>query len=145
MQLEFKKLEIKHVKGRDNMYELFEIDAATYVDYDIKRIYYLTDLGGDTGAHCHYEEKELFVMVQGSCFAVIDKGYGIEEVPMNKGEAIYVGNMVWHHFKNFSQDSVLMAVSSTKFNEDRSDYLEDYDAYQAKIKEMGITPAKQQE
>lgn len=145
MELVFKKLDIKHVKGRDNMYELFEIDAATYVDFDIKRIYYLTDLGGDTGAHCHYEEKELFVMVQGSCIAVIDKGYGIEDVRMNKGEAIYVGNMVWHHFKDFSEDSILMAASSTKHNPDRSDYLEDYEAYKAKVKEMGLTPAQYSE
>ena len=35
MELVFKKVEIKHVKGRDNMYELYEIDSATYVDYDI--------------------------------------------------------------------------------------------------------------
>lgn len=142
MRLEFKQLDIKHVQGRDNMYELFEIDAATYVDYDIKRIYYLTGLKGNTGAHCHYEEKELFVMATGSCTAVIDRGYGLEDIPMAQGQAIYVGNMVWHHFKDFSSDAILMAVSSTKHNPDRSDYLEDYDQYLAYIKEKDIIPAQ---
>ncbi len=142
MELVFKKLDIKHVKGRDNMYELYEIDAATYVDYDIKRIYYLTDLGGDTGAHCHYIEKELFVMATGSCVAKIDYGDGIKDVPMAQGQALYVGNMVWHQFTNFSEGAMLLAVSSTKHNPDRSDYLEDYEAYQAKVKEMGFTPAQ---
>jgi mannose-6-phosphate isomerase-like protein (cupin superfamily) len=142
MELVFKQHEIKHVKGRDNMYELFEIDQATYVDFDIKRIYYLTDLHGPTGQHCHYIEKELFVMATGSCTAIIDRGYGKEEMPMVQGQAIYVGNQVWHGFKDFSSDAMLMAVSSTKHNPDRSDYLEDYDQYLEYIKEKGLTPAQ---
>lgn len=134
MELKFKKYTIKHVKGRDNKYDIFEIDSETYVDYEIKRVYYLTDMQGDTGEHCHYEEKELFVMVHGSCIAVIDQGNGKEEISLEKGEAIYVGNYVWHGFKNFAPDSTLMAISSTKHNPDRSDYLEDYEIYQEKIK-----------
>ncbi len=144
MQLEFKKYEIKHVKGRDNMYELFEIDAATYVDYGIKRIYYLTDLKGNTGQHCHFVEKELFVMATGSCTAIIDRGYGREEIPMKQGDGIYVGNYVWHGFKDYSPDSVMLAVSSTKYNPDRSDYMEDYDEYLKKIQEEGIEPANKE-
>lgn len=136
MELVFKQFQIKHVKGRDNNYELFEIDAATYVDYDIKRIYYLTDLKAQTGAHCHFIEKELFVMATGSCIAVIDRGNGIEEVPMAQGDAIYVGNYVWHHFKDFGPNSIMLAVSSTKHNPDRSDYLEDYEIYKEKVKEF---------
>lgn len=141
MQLQFTKYDIKHVKGRDSMYELYEIDSATYVDYDIKRVYYLTDLKGNTGQHCHYIEKELFVMAKGSCIAIIDRGYGREELPMEQGEAIYVGNYVWHGFKEFSADAILMALSSTKHNPDRSDYLEDYEVYQQKIKNEGWEPA----
>ena len=138
MQLKFEKYTIKHVKGREGRYEIFEIDSETYVDFDIKRVYYLTDLNGDTGEHCHYVEKELFVMVNGSCTAIIDQGNGKEEVSLNKGEAIYVGNYVWHGFKNFTPNSTLMAVSSTKHNPDRSDYLEDYEIYQQKLKEQGV-------
>jgi mannose-6-phosphate isomerase-like protein (cupin superfamily) len=141
MELVFKKHDIKHVKGRDGMYELFEIDAATYVDFDIKRIYYLTDLKGNTGQHCHYIEKELFVMATGNCTAIIDRGYGIEKIPMQQGDGIYVGNWVWHGFENYSPDSVMLAVSSTKHNPDRSDYLEDYEEYQRRIKEEGIQAA----
>ena len=141
MELVFKKVEIKHVKGRDNMYELYEIDSATYVDYDIKRIYYLTDLNGNTGQHCHYIEKELFVMATGNCIAIIDRGYGKEEFTMNQGDAIYVGNWVWHGFKDFGPGSMLLAASSTKHNPDRSDYLEEYEEYLRRIKEEGIQPS----
>jgi mannose-6-phosphate isomerase-like protein (cupin superfamily) len=145
MQLDFRQYDLKHVKGRDNMYELFEIDAATYVDFDIKRIYYLTDIGGPTGQHCHYIEKELFVMATGSCTAIIDRGYGKEEIPMNQGQAIYCGDHVWHGFKDFSTNAILLAVSSTKHNPDRSDYLEDYDEYQRLISEKGFTPSHKNE
>lgn len=138
MELKFQKYEIKHVAGRDGKYELFEVDAATYVDYDIKRVYYLTDLNGNTGEHCHYEEKELFVMVNGSCTAIIDQGNGKENIPLNKGEAVYCGNYVWHGFKDFAPGSTLMAISSTKHNPDRSDYLEDYDVYRQKLQGLGV-------
>lgn len=142
MQLEFKQHQIKHVQGRDNLYELYEIDAATYVDFEIKRVYYLIDLKGDTGQHCHYLEQELFVMALGSCTAIIDRGYGREDIPMQQGEGIYVGNYVWHGFKDFSPEAMMLAISSTKHNPDRSDYLEDYDEYQKIIQEQQIIPAE---
>lgn len=142
MQLKFEKHTIKHVKGREGRYEIFEIDAETYVDFDIKRVYYLTDLKGDTGEHCHFVEKELFVMAEGSCIAIIDQGHGKEDVKLEKGEAVYVGNYVWHGFKNFAPNSTLMAVSSTKHNPDRSDYLEDYEIYQQKLQDLGAVNKK---
>ncbi len=142
MELKFAKHTIKHVNGRDNRYHIYEVDTETYLDYEVKRVYYLTDLQGDTGEHCHYVEKELFVMVHGNCTAIIDQGNGKEEINLEKGEAIYVGNYVWHGFKNFAPDSTLMAISSTKHNPDRSDYLEDYEVYKQKLQDLGVTNKK---
>jgi hypothetical protein len=49
--------------------------------------------------------------------------------------AIYTGEYVWHHFKDFSTDAILLALSSTNYNPDRSDYIEDYEEYKKIIKE----------
>ena len=63
--------------------------------------------------------------------AVIDKGNGKEDILLKgPGDAIYVGNCVWHGFKDFSPDAVLVALSSTNYSPDRSDYIEDYEEYQ---------------
>ena len=80
--------------------------------------------------HCHYVEKELFVMIQGSATAVIDQGKGLEEFEFKAPHsALYAANYVWHGFKDFSDDAILLAISSTNYNPDRSDYLEDYEKY----------------
>ncbi len=106
------------------------VELKDYIDFDVKRVYYITSTEGPTGAHCHKKEEEFFILVAGSCTAVIDRGNGIEELPMKApSSAVYVKNYVWHHFKDFSSDAVLLALSSTNYNPDRSDYIEDYDEY----------------
>jgi hypothetical protein len=106
------------------------LELKDYIDFEVKRTYFITSATKPTSQHCHFIEKELFVMIQGTCTAVIDKGQGKEEIPM-KGPAIalYVPNYVWHGFIDFSPDAVLLALSSTNYSPDRSDYEEDYDEY----------------
>jgi len=106
------------------------IELKDYIDFEIKRFYYITNPTEESGQHCHYQEKEFFVLIQGTCTAVIDQGNGKEEFPMQgPSSALYVPNYVWHGFTNFSKDAILLAATSTNYNPDRSDYLEDYDAY----------------
>lgn len=105
-----------------------------FFDFDVKRIYFTTETKGDTGSHCHKQEKEFFIMVQGSCIAEIDCGDGLEEFEMSgpsdsEADAIYVDNYIWHHFKDFSNGAILLALSSTNYNPSRQDYIEDYDKY----------------
>jgi len=135
MELVFKKLNLKIVKNERAVYSFAEL--KDYIDFDVKRIYFLQDFHADTGQHCHKIEKELFIMQRGTCTAIIDRGNGKEEIPMSgPGEAIYVGAYVWHGFKNISSDAVFLALSSTNYNPDRSDYIEDYEAYSEMIKSL---------
>ena len=91
---------------------------------------FIQDCKQATGQHCHKIEKEMFVLQRGSCVAVIDRGNGKENFPMSgPGDYLYVGNYVWHGFKDFSSDAILLAISSTNYNPDRSDYIEDYEEY----------------
>ena len=126
MNLQFKKFKIQNIKTSNFL--MSPLELKEYIDFEVKRIYFLTNITGNTGAHCHKQEKELFVMVQGKCTAVIDKGNGLEEIKLKgPSAAIYVGNYVWHHFKDFSSDAILLALSSTNYSADRSDYVEDYE------------------
>lgn len=127
MNLVFKKLAAKTLKNEKARYAFFEL--KDYIDFEVKRMYYINDCRASTGEHCHKIEKELFVMQTGSCVAVIDKGEGKEDVPLVAGDAIYVGNYVWHGFRDFSADAILLALSSTNYRPDRSDYVEDYQEY----------------
>lgn len=112
-------------------YTLTPIELEDVVDFEVKRVYSIVSgqEGCVTGEHCHYEEKEFFWLVQGKATAVIDQGNGREDVVMTPQSGIYVANYVWHGFKELSDDAVIIALSSTNYSPDRSDYLEDYDEY----------------
>lgn len=106
------------------------VELKEYIAFEVKRIYFITNPKRESGEHIHYVEEEFFVMIQGKCTAIIDRGQGKEEFPMEgPTSAIYVPNYVWHGFKDFSDDGILLALSSTNYKPDRSDYLEDYDEY----------------
>ena len=133
MNLKFKQHTLKNIQAPN--FIMNPIELKDYIDFEVKRVYWITNPMGDTGAHCHKIEKEFFVMIQGKCTAVIDQANGLEEFNLNsKNNGIYVGEYVWHHFKNFSKDAILLALSSTNYNADRSDYIENYQDYKQTIK-----------
>ena len=132
MKLLFQRYSIKEIQAQNFL--MHPVELRDFIDFEVRRVYYITQPKGNSGAHCHMEEKEFFVLIQGTCTAIIDQGNGIEEMPLGVNYAIYVGNYVWHGFKDFSSDAVLLALSSTNYRSDRSDYMEDYAAYQEIIK-----------
>ena len=133
MQQVFKKLEVKKIQAPN--FIMSPLELKDYIDFEAKRIYFISKPTGPTGSHCHLNELELFIMIAGSCTAVIDQGNGLEEIKLNAPiDALYVGNYVWHHFKDFSADAVLLAVSSTNYNPNREDYIEDYEKFKEATK-----------
>lgn len=128
MSKAFKKFTLKNIPT--DRFLMTPMELYEYIDFDVKRIYFITQTKKETGEHCHREEKELFVMIQGSCIAIIDKGNGKEDILFEAPkEALYVPQFVWHGFTDFSEDAILLALSSTNYKADRSDYIEDYDEY----------------
>jgi len=128
MTLKFKKFSLKKLENEKALYSFAELKE--YIEYEIRRIYFIQNCKQATGQHCHKIEEEMFVMAKGRCTAVIDRGNGKENILLEApSDAIYVGSYVWHGFKDFSDDALLLALSSTNYSPDRNDYMEDYDEY----------------
>lgn len=129
MKLEFYKKKFLKIANKRASY-CFANKLEDFIDFEVKRIYFIQDCKEATGQHCHKEEDEFFIMIKGSSTAIIDRGNGKEDILLeDTGDGIYVGKYVWHGFKNFSKDAILLALSSTNYHEDRSDYVEDYEEY----------------
>ena len=137
MELKFKQFQLEKKRGEKmgKGFNLTPIELKDFIDFEVKRIYYVTELEGATGQHCHKEEKELFICIKGSLTATVDKGNGKEEMAMKEGTAFYIGNYVWHEFKDAKDDAIMLALSSTNYKPDRSDYIEDYEEYKKIISE----------
>ncbi len=135
--LKFKEHKIKKIEAEN--FIMSPVELKDYIDFEVKRVYFVSEPKGETGSHCHLKEEEFFILAKGSCVAVVDRGEGLEKIPMKAPEsAIYVGNYVWHHFEDFSSDALLIAISSTNYNPNRSDYIEDYEEYKKVVKEKGL-------
>lgn len=110
---------------------LTPFELKDHVPFGVKRLYWITDAeeGSASGQHCHLKEEEVFVCLMGEATMVMDQGSGKEEVVLTQGRAIYIPNHVWHGFTGFSRDAVVLAISSTNYSADRSDYCEEYEVY----------------
>jgi mannose-6-phosphate isomerase-like protein (cupin superfamily) len=132
--MECKIFQFKSFNNRG--YSLTPVELKESVPFEVKRLYFM-DLGSgaSTSQHAHKLEEEVFIQVKGSSTIVIDRGNGKEEIGLiDAGSAIYIPAFVWHGFKSGSADCIILALSSTNYSADRSDYLEDYDEF-LKIRE----------
>jgi uncharacterized cupin superfamily protein len=134
MQEKFKQYDLKKIQTPN--FVMSPVELKDYIDFEVKRVYYITKPTGITGAHCHKIEQEFFIMIQGTCTAVIDQGNGLEEIKMaGPTSAFYAGTYVWHHFKDLSADAIFLALSSTNYSADRADYITDYEEFKKIISE----------
>jgi len=127
----FKLFTLKNIQAPNFL--MTPLELKDYIDFEVKRVYFIVkpQEPKNTGAHCHIaQEDELFVMMAGSCTAVVDDGHGLEEVKLEGPlHALHVPNLVWHHFKDLSDDAVLVAITSTNYNSNRADYCENYEDF----------------
>jgi mannose-6-phosphate isomerase-like protein (cupin superfamily) len=112
--------------------QLIPLELKNFIDFEVKRIYFAKNFNANTNAHCHKIEKELFTVIKGQTTATVDNGQGIKYIKMSENEinCIYIDNYVWHQFINNSSNLILLALSSTNYSPDRSDYIENYQKFQ---------------
>ncbi len=81
-----------------------------------KRAYFLYDTQTLRGGHAHLKEQEVFVCVAGSFRARVHDGKKWKTIAMNKpGKALYTAAMIWHEFDSFSNDAIMLALTSTPY------------------------------
>jgi dTDP-4-dehydrorhamnose 3,5-epimerase-like enzyme len=116
---------------KDDKGGLTPVELSEYCDFIPKRIYTVYDSVNKTrGGHAHIVEEELFFMASGTCVGKFHDGKDWFEIKLEANKnLVYVPIMLWHQFEQFSDDAVLVAVSSTNYNPDRSDYIEDFDNF----------------
>ena len=113
--------------------ELTIIEAQKDVSFDIKRIYYLTNLSPNMsrGYHAHRDLQQLAVCLVGNCRVLLDDGFEKCWVELGSDKAVRIEPMIWHEMHDFSDDCVFLVMASDKYDE--SDYIRDYTKFTEEV------------
>lgn len=120
-------IELKLVRdNRDG--NLVILEALKDIPFEIKRLYYITNLESSVsirGMHAHRELEQIIFCIQGSFTLGLDDGINQQKLLMNKvNVGVRLGKMLWHTMEDFSRGCVVLVVASDFYDE--QDYIRDY-------------------
>src|ERR1044071_10309702 len=100
-----------------------------------KRYFIVFDVPGSEvrGNHAHRSVSQALVCVKGSCVVTIDDGRNRYEIVLDRPDAgVYIPPLVWATQQKFSNDAVLLVLSSEGYDPD--EYIRDYDEFMRMVK-----------
>jgi len=107
---------------------LVPIEIDEHADFDIKRVYYLTNAKGGRGGHAVRNERKIYVCQKGEVTARFHDGEKWTQFRMaGPGDAVLMDGFYYREFLDFTYDAVLLALSSVHYNKD--DYVFDFDEF----------------
>ncbi|MPN53468.1 TDP-4-oxo-6-deoxy-alpha-D-glucose-3,4-oxoisomerase [bioreactor metagenome] len=120
---------LKNIKNIE-LGRLSVIEACKDIDFEIKRIYYITEVpvGTIRGHHAHKKLKQVLFCPYGEIEIVLDDGHLQEKVVLDSPEkAVVVCDGIWRTMRFVKNNSVLCVAASEHYDEE--DYIRDYDDF----------------
>lgn len=113
-----------------NAGELSFFEANKEIDFDIKRVYYISKVpeGTRRGFHAHKKLKQVLFCPYGEIQLVLDNGKTREEMSLNDPSiGIVIDKPIWREMLWLKKNSVLCVAASEYY--DDKDYIRDYKEY----------------
>lgn len=117
-------------ENRDARGYLVAIEGKNNIPFEIARVYYIYNAPQNTerGFHAHRNLKQVLIAIKGTIEVTCEyhgqKSFYILDSP-KKG--LLLDSLVWHTMKFISDDSILMVLADTYYNE--SDYVRNYNEF----------------
>lgn len=120
----------------DDRGHLVVVEGMKEIPFEIARIFYIYGSDTDVVRGCHANRKSQFVLinVRGTSKVKVKYAEGKEEVyELDKPhKGIYLPTMVWKDMYDFSEDSILLCLSSEKY--DAEEYVRNFEEYLKEVK-----------
>ena len=122
----------------DERGKLVVVEGGQDIPFDIKRVFYI--YGSDStvvrGCHANIDSEFVLINVAGSSKVKITDGKRTDIVELTKPmDGVYLPKMIWKEMYDFSEDSVLLCLSSEHY--DPEEYIRDYAEYEKEIRALG--------
>lgn len=115
----------------DERGHLVVVEGYQDIPFDIKRIFYIYGSDKDVvrGQHANRKSEFVLINVAGTSKVKVKDGKGNEAVySLNRPHTgIYLPKLLWKDMYDFSDDSVLLVLSSEHY--DPKEYIRDYDEF----------------
>ena len=118
-----------------NAGELSFFEANHDVDFDVKRIYYISKVpeGVRRGFHAHRELKQLLFCPYGKIQLILENELGREEIELSDPSiGVVIDRMTWREMLWLQKDSVLCVAASDYYKVE--DYVRDYNEFKLLLK-----------
>ena len=124
-----KIINIKTISTLDSG-ELSFFQEGTDLDFQIKRIYYISKVpeGTRRGFHAHKKLKQILFCPYGSIQLTLENNNKREEIELSDPSiGVYVEGVIWREMLWLKKDSVLCVAASEIYDE--NDYIRDYNEF----------------
>lgn len=114
----------------DQRGSLIVLEALKNIPFEVRRIYYMTNLSSDNarGFHAHKDLTQVAICLNGYCRFVLDNGSNREEIILNApDQGLLITSMIWREMYDFSTDCVLLVLANQYYDE--SDYIRNYNQF----------------
>lgn len=119
----------------DERGKLVVIEGGQTIPFEIKRVFYI--YGSDDtvvrGQHANRESEFILINVAGNSKVRITDGR--EEIVVSLDRpmmGVYIPKMIWKDMYDFSEDSILLVLASTHY--DDAEYIRNYDEYVREVR-----------
>jgi dTDP-4-dehydrorhamnose 3,5-epimerase-like enzyme len=118
----------------DDRGSLVSWEANKNIPFEIKRVYCIYGVKGykRRGMHAHKTGEIMLVCIKGTCRVLLNDGVNSTETLLDEAtKGLYVPCERWLEMYDFSDDAVLLALASNRYDEE--DYIRDFNAFLAGI------------
>jgi dTDP-4-dehydrorhamnose 3,5-epimerase-like enzyme len=102
------------------------LESGKEIPFEIERAYWIYDVpGGEVrGGHAFKKQEEFIIALSGSLDVVVNDGKEEKVFHLNRSYyGLYIPNGLWRRMENFSTNSLVVCLASTKYSAD--DYIRD--------------------
>ena len=121
----------------DDRGHLVIVEGCQDIPFEIKRVFYIYGSDHDVvrGNHANKQSEFCLINVAGTSKVKVYDGLGNERVyELDRPHiGIYLPRMVWKEMYDFSENSVLLVLASTRY--DANEYIRDYEDYLREVQD----------